>query len=93
MQNVERLPSTQVVEKNGKVSLLTRASIAAGSLLAVGAANAAEGDVLDLSWVDTVVNGLKAGAAALNSIYGVAILVIAAMVVFGLLKGGTKKVG
>ena len=90
MHNVERIPSTQVVEKNGKLSLMTRLSVGAGSLLAVGAANAAEGDPVD--FINFLTTKLQGVATGINTLYGVAILIVAAILTWVVLKRGANKV-
>lgn len=90
MENVQRLPSTQVVENKGKLSLLTRVSVGLGSLIAVGSANAAEGDPAD--FVQVLVGKLTSLVTGLNSLYGVAILVVAAIITWVVLKRGANKV-
>ncbi|WP_119686962.1 hypothetical protein [Acinetobacter ursingii] len=90
MENVERIPSTQVVEHKGKVSLFTRVSVGLGSLMAVGVANAAEGDPTD--FIAIITEKIQAVATGINTLYGVAILIIAAIITWGLLKRGANKV-
>lgn len=90
MQNVERIPSTHVVENKGKLSLWTRLSVGAGSVLAVGAANAAEGDPAD--FITVLTTKLQGVATGINSLYGVAILIVAAIITWVVLKRGANKV-
>lgn len=90
MENVERLPATQVVENKGKVSLFTRVSVGLGSLIAVGSANAAEGDPAD--FITVLTEKIQGVATGINTLYGVAILVIAAIITWGILKRGANKV-
>ncbi len=87
MKNVELMPKTQVVENKGKISLFTSVSVGAGSLMAMGAANAAEGDFIEV--LTTKIQGVATG---INTLYGVAILVIAAIITWGILKRGANKV-
>lgn len=99
-KNVDVLPVTQVVEKN-KVSLRTRMSnlyskIGAATAVAVigTSANAAEGDgVISFAFVDIIKSAFNSALEGLQSIYGVAILIVLSIVIFGVMKGGTKKVG
>ena len=90
MKNVELMPQTQVVENKGKISLFTRVSVGAGSLMAMGAANAAEGDPAD--FISVLTEKIQGVATGINTLYGVAILVIAAIITWGILKRGANKV-
>lgn len=100
-KNVDVLPATQVVEKNGKVSLRTRigniyTKIGAAATVAVmgSSAHAAEGDVaLSFDFIDKIKAGMTSAFDGLQSVYGIAIMIILAIVVFGVMKGGTRKVG
>lgn len=90
LKNVEIMPTTQVVENKGKVSLFTRVSVGLGSLMVIGAANAAEGDPADfIAILTTKIQGVATG---INTLYGVAILVVAAIITWGILKRGANKV-
>ncbi|RKG29112.1 hypothetical protein [Acinetobacter tianfuensis] len=99
--NVDVIPTTEVVEKNGKVSLRTRMSnlylkLGAATAVAVvgSSAQAAEGDLtISFTFIDTIKAALQSAFEGLQSVYGVAILIVLAIVVFGLMKGGTRKVG
>ena len=55
--------------------------------MAMGAANAAEGDFIEV--LTTKIQGVATG---INTLYGVAILVIAAIITWGILKRGANKV-
>lgn len=88
MQNVERIPLTQVVENKGKLSLLTRLSLGAGSLLAVSAANAED----PVDFITVLTTKLQGVATGINSLYGVAILIVAAIITWVVLKRGANKV-
>lgn len=100
-KNVEVIPTTEVVEKNGKLSLRTRMSnlytkLGAMTTVAVvgSSANAAEGDVaLSFDFIDKIKAGFTSAFDGLQSVYGIAIMIILAIVVFGVMKGGTRKVG
>ena len=104
-KNVDVLPATQVVEKNGKVSLRTRAgnlfakigavaSVATAVAVLGSSANAAEGDgTISFAFIDIIKTSLNSAFDGLQSIYGVAILIVLAIVIFGVMKGGTRKVG
>lgn len=97
LQNVEVL----VVENKGKVSLRTRMGSLLTKMGVVTAlavmgttANAAEGDgAISFAFIDVIKSALQSAFDGLQSIYGVAILIILAIVVFGVMKGGTRKVG
>lgn len=86
LQNVERIEKP--VEQ--KTSLWTKLSVGAGSLMIVGAANAAEGDPVD--FISVLTEKIQGVATGINSLYGVAILVIAAIITWGILKRGANKV-
>lgn len=88
MQNVSL--QLQVVENKGKLSLFTRVSVGAGALMAVGAANAADGDPAD--FITVLTEKIQGVATGINSLYGVAILVVAAIITWGILKRGANKV-
>lgn len=90
LRNVEVMPTTEVVENKGKVSLFTRVSVGAGSLMAMGAANAADGDPAD--FITVLTEKIQGVATGINTLYGVAILVIAAIITWGILKRGANKV-
>lgn len=81
---------TVVQEKKGKLSLFTKASVATGSLMAVGVANAADGDPAD--FITVLTEKIQGVATGINSLYGVAILVVAAIITWGILKRGANKV-
>lgn len=90
LKNVEVMPTVEVQENKGKISLFTRASVAVGSLMAVGAANAAEGDAAD--FITVLTEKIQGVATGINTLYGVAILVVAAIITWGVLKRGANKV-
>ena len=101
LKNVEVLPTTDVVENKGKVSLLTlmgnlyaKAGVATTVAVMGTAANAAEGDpTLSFDFIEKIKTGFTSAFDGLQSIYGIAIMIIVAIVVFGVMKGGTRKVG
>lgn len=100
-KNVDVIPTTEVVEHKGKVSLRTRMNnlytkIGATTTVAVlgTSAHAAEGDpTLSFDFIDKIKAGFTSAFDGLQSVYGIAILIILAIVVFGVMKGGTRKVG
>ncbi len=100
-KNVDVLPTTQVVENKGKVSLRgfmgnLYTKIGATTTVAVmgTSAQAAEGDVaLSFDFIDKIKAGMTSAFDGLQSVYGIAIMIILAIVVFGVMKGGTRKVG
>lgn len=91
LKNVELLQ----VQNSTKPSIRQRLSniylkIGAGttvSALAVTSANAAEGDFIEV--LTTKIQGVATG---INTLYGVAILVVAAIITWGILKRGANKV-
>lgn len=90
LKNVEKMPTTEVQENKGKLSLFTRVSVGLGSVMAVGAANAAEGDPVD--FIAVLTEKIQGVATGINTLYGVAILVVAAIITWGVLKRGANKV-
>lgn len=48
---------------------------------------------ISFDFIQTITTAMQSAFDGLQSIYGIAILVVLAMVVFGLMKGGTRKVG
>ena len=100
-KNVDVLPTTQVVENKGKVSLRgfmgnLYTKIGATTTVAVmgSSAHAAEGDpTITFEFVDKIKAAFSSALDGLQSIYGIAIFIILAIVIFGVMKGGTKKVG
>lgn len=100
-KNVDVLPTTQVVENKGKVSLRgfmgnLYTKIGAATTIAVmgTSAQAAEGDVtISFDFIDKIKAGFTSAFEGLQSVYGIAIMIVLAIVVFGVMKGGTRKVG
>lgn len=88
----------QVVEKK---SLATRVGSwysklgAAATVAVVGtSANAADGEnAISFDFIDQIKSAFNSAFDGLQSIYGIAILIVLAIVVFGIMKGGTRKVG
>jgi len=50
-------------------------------------------NTISFDFIDTILNAMNSAFSGLQSIYGVAILVVLAIVVFGVMKGGTRKIG
>lgn len=100
-KNVDVIPTTEVVEHKGKVSLRTRMNnlytkIGATTTVALlgTSANAAEGDLtVSFDFVDKIKAGFNSAFEGLQSVYGIAIMIVLAIVIFGVMKGGTRKVG
>lgn len=101
LKNVEVLPTTEVVENKAKVSLRTRMGslyAKAGVLTTVAVmgttANAAEGDLaIKFDFIDVIKNAFTSAIEGIQSVYGIAIMFILAVVVFGMMKGGVRKAG
>ena len=95
--NVEKIDNQEQHEKtwfqrfNKKLGV----AVTGATALVVGkSANAAEGDsAISFAFIDIIKSALQSAFDGLQSIYGVAILIILAIVVFGVMKGGTRKVG
>ena len=77
MENVERMPMHQVVENKGKLSLLTRATVAIGSFMVMGAANAAGEADLDVS---ALTGGLTAVSGNAKLIFGGALVLLLSLI-------------
>ena len=87
MENVERIPMRQVVENKGKLSLLTRATVAIGSFMVMGVANAAGEADLD---VTALTGGLTSSAGNAKLIFGGAIILLALFVAWRCTKRGAN---
>lgn len=87
MENVERMPIHQVVENKGKLSLLTRATVAIGSFMLMGAANAAGEADLDIT---ALTGGLTSSAGNAKLMFAGALVLLALFVAWRYTKRGAN---
>lgn len=86
MENVQRMPTTQVVENKGKTSLLKRGFVGLGSMFAVAASNAA------INAADVTEKYTSSGAESTIDAVGIIIIGVAiSLTVVGIIIALVKK--